>query len=95
MQLIAFSNRKHEIGSVSHKGRNRYLTPMNEFFLVLCRMQCGLMELDLASRFGLSQATVSRIVLTWINFLYYKFKETPIWPSRALIDHYMPPSFQQ
>ena len=48
-------------------GSSRSLSPINEFFLVLCRLRCGLMECDLAYRFGISQPTVSRILITWIN----------------------------
>ena len=76
-------------------GSSRLLTPINEFFLVLCRLRCGLMERDLAYRFGVSQPTVSRIFITWINFMYTKFKEVNIWPSRAQVLHFMPQSFKE
>lgn len=32
--------------------------------------------------------------ITWINFLYFKFKELNIWPSRAQVDAFMPRCFQ-
>ncbi len=48
----------------------RALSPENEFFLVLIRLRLGLMEQDLADRFEISQSTVSRIIITWINFLF-------------------------
>ena len=64
------------------RGAPRSLTPINEFFLVLCRLRLSLLEQDLAFRFGISQSTVSRICNTWINLLYSKFKEVNIWPSR-------------
>ena len=48
---------------------------------MLCRLRLGLLEQDLALRFQVSQPSVSRIVTTWINLLYVKFKEVPIWPS--------------
>ena len=51
-------------------------------------------ELDLAQRFSISQSTVSRIFSTWTLCLYYTFKEINIWPSRALINKYMPKDFQ-
>ena len=73
---------------------HRTLSPLNEFFLTLCRLRCGLMEQDLAFRFQISQSTVSRIVTAWINFLYHKFKEIPIWPSRDQVNHFMPSQFK-
>ena len=42
---------------------------------------------DLVYRFQISQSTVSRIITTWLNFMFYKFKEVPIWPSRQAVDH--------
>ena len=42
----------------------RILSPKNEFFLTLCQLRCGLMEVDLAYRFHVSQTTVSRICIT-------------------------------
>ena len=54
-----------------------FLLKMN-FFLVLIRLRLGLMEQDLADRFEISQSTVSRIIITWINFLFLKLKEIPI-----------------
>ena len=67
---------------------------LNEFFLILCRLKLGLSEQDLAFLFQVSQPTVSRIFITWINFLFVKFKEVPSWPSQQTVDKYMPDSFK-
>ena len=50
------------------KGLHRTLCPIDEFFLVMIRLRLGLLEKDLAYRFGILQSTVSRILITWINF---------------------------
>ena len=60
------------------KGRHRTLCPIDEFFLVMIRLRLGLLEKDLAYRFGISQSTVSRILITWINFLYLQFQCIPL-----------------
>ena len=75
------------------RGAPRLLSPENEFFLVLCRLRLGLFEQDLAFRFGILQATVSRIFITWVNALYSKFKEVSIWPTREQVNATMPASF--
>lgn len=77
------------------KGAPRILSPINEFLLVLCRLRLHLLEEDLAFRFKISQSSVSRIFITWINLLYCKFKEVDIWPSREQVDYYMPIKFQE
>ena len=82
---------EHSIGRVKSQ---RVLSPQNEFFLTLCRLRCGLMELDLAYRFHISQPTVSRIFKAWLNLLYYKLREIPIWPSRTQVDSLMPNQFK-
>ena len=45
--------------SSQSKGRHRTLCPIDEFFLVMIRLRLGLLEKDLAYRFGISQSTVS------------------------------------
>ena len=59
----------------------RSLPSLEEFFMTLVRLRLDLLEQDLAYRFNVSQPTVSRITVTWINFLYLQFKELPLWPG--------------
>jgi DDE superfamily endonuclease/Helix-turn-helix of DDE superfamily endonuclease len=72
-------------------GRQRALVLFDEFFLVLCRLHAGLLVEDLADRFNVSVATVSRIFLAWINLLYVVLGSINIWPSRESINNFMPP----
>lgn len=62
--------------------------------MVLVRLRLGLLEQDITDRFGLSVSTVSRIIITWINFLYLRFKEINLWPARELVNGNMPQVFQ-
>ncbi len=71
------------------------LTPLNEFFLVICRLRLGLLKQDLAYRFRVSHSTVSRICITWIKFLFMKFKEVPHWPTRDSVNKLMPRCFRE
>ena len=81
--------------SFQPKGRHRILCPIDEFFLVMIRLHLGLLEKDLAYRFGISQSTVSRILITWINFLYLQFQCIPLWPSKEVILADMPQNFKR
>ena len=78
-----------------NSGRTRSLPPLEEFFLVLVRFRLGLFERDLGDRFGISLSTVSRICITWINFLYIKLKEIPMWPKQESVHSCMPACFKQ
>ena len=90
----------HLIMSYSHDGsipdeqvkrcRSRALPPLEEFFMTMLRLRAGLFEQDIANRFQVSQSTVSRIVCTWINFLYLQLKDIPLWPPRELVQMNMP-----
>ena len=71
------------------------LTPEQEFFLVLVRLRLGLQEEDIAVRAGLSQSQISRIMISWIDFLHARLRSYPIWPSRSCVDKTMPDSFKQ
>ena len=74
--------------------RPRSLPPLEECFLVLVRLRPGLMEYDLADQFGVSQSTVSRITITWINFMYLQLKQIPLQPCREIIQSFMLPVFE-
>ena len=73
----------------------RVQPPMEEFFMTMVCLRLGLLEQDIAFRFQVSQSTVSRIICTWINFLYLKLKEIPVWPSKEVIQVNIPPELQQ
>ena len=75
--------------------RPRVLPPMEEFFMTMVRLRLGLLEQDIAFRFQVSQSTVSRITCTWINFLYLKLKELPLWSSKEVIQMNMPREFKE
>ena len=52
-------------------------------------------DIELAMLFKVSESIVSRIVITWIHFLFFQLKELDIWPSKKIIEHTMPSDFQQ
>ena len=89
--LAALSYHEKNSGKeTSFMGRHRSLTPLNEFFLTFCRLRVGLKQQGLAYRFGISLSTMSRIITTWLDFIFHKFKEIPIWLNRQVVDQFMP-----
>ncbi len=50
---------------------------MNEYLLTLCRLRLGLLEDDLAFRFGIPQSEVSNITITWITLMYRELSWGP------------------
>ncbi|KAK3093535.1 hypothetical protein FSP39_016909 [Pinctada imbricata] len=78
-----------------HKpGRKRFLRPDDEFLLVCMRLRLGLLQEHLADIFCTSTTTVSRIINTWMNFLYDHCKGLIPWPSREQILCNIPSGFR-
>lgn len=77
------------------EGRPRSLSLQDELLLVMSRLRVGLLEEDLGYRFKISVSTVSRIWTFWVDFLAAYLSQVPCWPSRALVDAYMPDCFRQ
>ena len=98
VENLKYSKKQEELdirSSIEKKHlHQRSLPPMEEFFMTLVRLRLGLVEQDLADRFGVSQSTVSRITCTWINFLFVKLKELPLWPPRDMVRGNMPQQFR-
>ena len=65
------------------------------FFLTLLRLRVGLPEQDTAFRFGISQAFVSRMLVTWISFLARELSCLMYWPDRKDVQRFYPQCFQK
>ena len=88
--LIHWQGKETIISSTSPSySWERKLQPIDELFLCLVRLRLGLQILDLAFRFSISDASVSRIFTTWINFLCLEFKAIDVPPSRMQIERDM------
>ena len=68
---------------------------MEQFFLTLVRLHLGLLELDLANRFGIAKSTVSRIVSTWVNLMFHSLKDLERYPRWHIVKKYMPEVFKK
>ena len=60
----------------------------------MCRIREGFAEEHLSNLFHISLSTVSRIVISWVNFMCLKFVQINIWLSRTVIDNTMPEAFK-
>ena len=67
---------------------------IDQFFLFLVRVKQGFPIEDLAVRFKVSPSTVSRVFLTWANFLYFMLGQIPIWPTKVQVKANLPDCFK-
>lgn len=82
------------ISNPNLSGRQRNMLLIDEFFMFLCRIKCGLMAQDLAIRFNCHISTVSRKIITSANSLYFDRGSINIWSFRDQIDRKMPDCFK-
>lgn len=71
------------------------LSVADKFFLTLLRLRRYTTLFELSRMFETSEATGLKILVTWINFMYYQWKEIEIWPSKELVSLYAPSDFKQ
>ena len=67
---------------------------VDELFMFLCRLRINALEQDLAVRFNCSFQTVSRKLITWVNYLYVVLGSIPIWLPLYDIKRLMPEQFK-
>ncbi|XP_037560410.2 uncharacterized protein LOC119458352 [Dermacentor silvarum] len=82
-----------QMKETASEDRNFILPLKTQLVLVLMRLKLGLDGLDLAYRFGVSKTTVSRIWVTWLDFLDNRLCQVPTWMSPQLCDKYRPKAF--
>ena len=79
----------------SKYGRSRSLQPQEELFFTLVRLCCGLPIEDLSVRLNISTSTISRIVITWRDFLHSRLRALPIWSQRKTVNEFIPKAFKE
>ncbi|XP_066925569.1 uncharacterized protein [Clytia hemisphaerica] len=85
-----------KVGPAKQYTRPRKLEPKDEFLLTLMRIRLGLLNEDLADRFGIAPSTCSVIFKTWIRFLSDTLGNCLVkWlPKESVMEH-MPKAFRK
>ncbi|XP_049522892.1 uncharacterized protein LOC125945253 [Dermacentor silvarum] len=78
--------------AVSHSINNS-LSKFQEFILFMMKIKVNLHNTDLAFRFKISEATVSRIFDKWLHGAYCRLKSQITWPGREALQRTMPQTF--
>lgn len=88
------------LGPAAHQPEYRCRTPQkmsveNQLLLTLIKLRLHTPNQELAFWFGISEFSIGNIFVTWINFMYCSWKELHIWPSKELVNTYMPSDFKR
>ena len=73
----------------------RSMPLIDEFLMYSMRVAVGMKEQVIADMFNVSIARVSRVTITWANYLYMMLGSLPIWISREKVKSTMPLKFQR
>ena len=77
------------------RGPKPKLNPEDELFMTLVWLKNAFPLYHLSWLFKIPVSTVSRHLISWVNFLYFKLGSIPIWPSKEEILETMPTSFKK
>ena len=99
MSMIRWSQflrqQRGETSSMRISEKHNENTPLfDQLFLFLHKMRLGNTDEELADKFDIGPSTVSRITITWANYLYFVLGSLSVWPSRAKVVETMPEVFK-
>ena len=86
---------KVQLPDIEKKGQKRFLEPDDELFLTLCRLRVNMPEKVLADNYNISVSEVSRIFATWLDLLFSRLIQLPVWATRRTVEETMPQVFRQ
>ncbi|XP_036429311.1 uncharacterized protein si:dkey-20i10.7 [Colossoma macropomum] len=67
----------------------------NQFLLVLMKLRNNYDMKDLAFKFQIDVKSTNLIFNAWINYLYLRLGQIPVWPHRDIITARMPDNFKK
>ena len=71
------------------------ITKFQQYVMVLMRLRLNLNEVDLSYRFGIGQATVSRLFDKWVSVMFTVLGPLVKWPEQAEVLRTMPVDFRK
>ena len=84
----------HVLQTLPNEGISK-LTPFQEFMCTMLKFRLNTPLQGLAYQFGVSKATVSRIILKWFTQMDTRLQDLIIWPDRESLRKTMPMCFQE
>lgn len=70
------------------------LSLKDQFFLTLWKLRKYPTDMELSLHFGIHKKQVGNIFITWLNFMSKQWSKINSWPSKELVQYYMPPKFK-
>ena len=90
-----FSEEKYTNSEEVKSGPKPKISAKEQLFKYLSWLKNGFTLSHVSFLFQTPKATVSRYIVTWIDFLYYSLGSIPIWPTREQFIEEMPEIFKR
>ncbi|XP_024858190.1 uncharacterized protein LOC112449844 [Kryptolebias marmoratus] len=92
---IVYWTRAQKLGqeACAESSPGRCMPLIDEFLMYSFRVAVGMKEQLIADMFKVSIATVSRVTITWANYLFIVFSSINMWISREKVKASMPQRF--
>jgi hypothetical protein len=75
--------------------KSKTLEARDELFLCIVKLRQDKEDVELGFLFGISRQTAGRVFNTWLNFLYFQFKEIELFRPKAIVDMFCPEDFKK
>ena len=86
---------KVQLLDIEEKGEKCFLEPDDELCLTLFRLRVNIPEKVLADNYNIVVSEVSRIFATWLDLLFSRLIQLPVWATRRTVEETMPKVFRQ
>ena len=86
---------KVQLLDMEEKGQKCFLEPDDKLCLTLCRLRVNIPEKVLADNYNIVVSEVSRIFATWLDLLFSRLFQLPVWATRRIVEDTMPKVFRQ
>ena len=88
------NNSNLQLDGLEKRGKKCILLPIDELFLTMAQLRVNIPEKVLSDWYKISVSEVSRIFITWVNFMFTRFMQLPIWASKETVEETMPDCFK-
>ena len=85
---------KVKLPDIEKKGQKRFLEPDDKRLLTLCRLRVNIPETVLVGNYNISVSEVSTSFATWLELLFSRLIQLPVWATRRTVEETMPRVFQ-
>ena len=92
--MLVFSCLGSSVYNLSYFYGSVPLLPVeDQFFITLMKLRCNLDDFEISRKFKITQAVLSNIFITWINFMCLQLEDLGFWTSEDLVQFYSPQDF--